>query len=112
MPPDVRNILGRINGGDPSIINGLIQVTGSPANLYLMNPAGLIFGPNAQLNVPGSFTATTAHQISFGNLQGFTATGVNSYANLVGNPTAFHFNALPTGTIINQGNLAVSPDKI
>ncbi|MDK3162094.1 filamentous hemagglutinin N-terminal domain-containing protein [Kamptonema cortianum] len=110
-PPDVRNILGRINGGDPSIINGLIQVTGSPANLYLMNPAGLIFGPNAQLNVPGSFTATTAHQISFGNLQGFTATGVNSYANLVGNPTAFHFNALPTGTIINQGNLAVSPGQ-
>lgn len=41
--PEVRNILGRINGGNPSIINGLIQVMGSQANLYLMNPSGFIF---------------------------------------------------------------------
>ncbi|NEP51880.1 MAG: filamentous hemagglutinin N-terminal domain-containing protein, partial [Moorea sp. SIO3C2] len=58
--PQVRNILGRVVGSNPSIINGLIQITGSGSpNLYLMNPAGIIFGADARLNVPASFTATT-----------------------------------------------------
>src|SRR4028119_2307492 len=64
----IQNILTRINGGDPSIINGIIQVSGSGTpNLFLMNPSGIIFGNNASLNVPGSFTATTATGIGFGN---------------------------------------------
>ena len=56
----ISNILGRVVGGDTSIINGLIQVTGGNSNLVLMNPAGIIFGSGASLNVPASFTATTA----------------------------------------------------
>ncbi len=64
--PSIQNILGRITGGQASIINGLIQVTGGPSNLYLMNPAGIVFGPNASLNVPAAFTATTATGMGFG----------------------------------------------
>jgi len=46
------NILGRINGGNPSSIVGTIQTTGfGTANLFLMNPAGLLFGPNGTVNV-------------------------------------------------------------
>lgn len=41
--PQTQNILGRINGGNPSIINGLLQVTGGNSNLFLMNPAGIVF---------------------------------------------------------------------
>lgn len=63
--PAVQNVLGRVTGGNPSTINGLIQLTGSNANLYLMNPAGIVFGANASLNVPASFTATTATAIGF-----------------------------------------------
>ncbi len=66
--PDLQNILGRVVGGDPSIINGIIQVTGGTPNLYLLNPAGIVFGQNASLNVPASFTATTATGIGFGVL--------------------------------------------
>lgn len=58
--PSIQNILSRVTGGNPSLINGLIQVTGGNSHLFLMNPAGIIFGQNAQLNVPASFTATTA----------------------------------------------------
>ena len=46
--PNIHNILGRVTGGNPSVINGLMQVTGGNPNLYLINPAGIIFGANAQ----------------------------------------------------------------
>ncbi|MCW5316939.1 CHAT domain-containing protein [Nostoc sp. KVJ3] len=104
--PALQNILGRITGGNASVINGLIQVTGGNANLFLMNPAGFIFGSNASLNVPGAFTVTTANGIGFGS-SWFNAIGVNDYANLVGNPNSFAFSTNQPGAIANAGNLAV-----
>ncbi len=56
--PSIQNILGRVVGGDASVIDGLIKVTQTNANLYLINPTGILFGPNARLDVPGSFTAS------------------------------------------------------
>jgi filamentous hemagglutinin family protein len=105
--PEIQNILGRIVGGDVSVINGLIQVSQGNSNLFLMNPAGIIFGPNARLNVPAAFTATTATGIGFGE-SWFNAVGANSYAALVGNPNAFAFTTSQLGSIINAGNLAVA----
>lgn len=105
--PSIRNILGRVMGGEPSIINGLIQVTGGQSNLYLMNPAGIVFGAGASLNVPASFTATTATSIGFGN-NWFNASGVNDYSVLVGSPSGFAFNVNQPGAIINAGNLSVN----
>ncbi|HLO50686.1 MAG TPA: filamentous hemagglutinin N-terminal domain-containing protein, partial [Kamptonema sp.] len=104
--PAIRNILGRVVGGDASIINGLIQVTGGNSNLFLINPAGIIFGPSAQLNVPAAFTATTATGIGFGS-NWLNAVGSNNWASFVGNPSAFTFSGQP-GSIVNTGNLAVS----
>lgn len=104
--PAIQNILGRIVGGSPSIIDGLIQVTGGNSNLFLMNPAGIIFGANASLNVPAAFTATTANGIGFGN-GWFNAIGDNNYLNLIGNPQTIAFTMSQPGAIINVGNLAV-----
>ncbi len=104
--PNIQNILGRISGGDISIINGLISVSGGNSNLFLMNPAGIFFGQNARLNVPGSFFATTATGIGFGD-GWFSSTGINDYKALVGNPNQFNFNSSQIGTIVNAGNLAV-----
>ncbi|KST69394.1 two-partner secretion domain-containing protein [Mastigocoleus testarum] len=108
--PGTKNVLGRITGGDASVINGLIKVTGSNANLYLMNPAGIIFGSGARLDVPGSFTATTANGIGFGD-NWFNATGANNYADLLGEPSSFAFTMSEPGTIFNAGNLAVGKGK-
>ncbi|TAF68678.1 MAG: filamentous hemagglutinin N-terminal domain-containing protein [Oscillatoriales cyanobacterium] len=105
--PNIQNILGRINGGNPSLINGLIQVTGGNSNLFLMNPAGMIFGPGASLNVPGSFNANTATGIGFGGNQWFNAIGNNNWATLIGNPNSFAFTNLQPGSIVNAGNLSV-----
>ncbi|MEH2052213.1 CHAT domain-containing protein [Nostoc sp.] len=104
--PALQNILGRITGGNASVINGLIQVTGGNPNLFLMNPAGFIFGANASLNVPGAFTVTTANGIDFGS-SWFNAIGVNDYTNLVGNPNGFAFSTNQPGAIANAGNLTV-----
>ncbi|WP_244329134.1 CHAT domain-containing protein [Tolypothrix sp. PCC 7910] len=106
--PSIQNILGRVTGNNASLINGLIQVTGGNSNLYLMNPAGIIFGSSASLNVPAAFTATTANGIGFGNNQWFNAIGSNNYANLIGKPTEFAFTTSLGGSIFNAGNLAVS----
>jgi filamentous hemagglutinin family protein len=104
--PQIQNILGRVVGGDASVINGLIQVTGGNSHLFLMNPAGIIFGQNASLNVPASFTATTANGIGF--TEGwFSAVGSNNYQTLVGNPNGFAFTMSQPGSIVNAANLAV-----
>jgi filamentous hemagglutinin family protein len=107
--PNIQNILGRVVGGDPSRINGLIQVTGGNSNLYLLNPAGIVFGPNARLNVPGDFTATTATGISIGN-DWFNVFSDNNYNNLVGTPTAFKFDSSQPGSIVNFGELTAGKD--
>src|SRR5919202_4193909 len=109
--PNIQNILGRITGGNPSLINGLIQVTGGNSNLFLMNPAGLIFGPDSSLNVPGSFNATTATGIGFGNNQWFSAIGNNNWATLIGKPNSFAFTNSQGGSIVNSGNLTVTPGQ-
>ncbi len=103
--PSIKNILGRVVGGDASLINGLIQVSGGNSNLFLINPAGIIFGTNARLDVSGSFFATTASGIGFDS-GWFNGTGANDYAALVGGPNAFAFGP-QSGSIVNAGNLAV-----
>ncbi len=104
--PQIQNILGRVVGGNASIINGLIEVTGGNSNLYLMNPAGIIFGTNARLDVPAAFTATTANGIGF-NGGWFNAVGDNNYQALVGNPHSFAFTMEQPGSIVNAGELVV-----
>ncbi|NEQ39602.1 MAG: filamentous hemagglutinin N-terminal domain-containing protein, partial [Okeania sp. SIO3I5] len=110
--PDTSNILGRVTGGNASIINGLIQVIGGNSNLFLMNPTGIIFGPNASLNVPASFSVTTATGIGFDNNNfWFQAMGTNDYSNLVGNPSGYRFNVSNPGAIVNEGNLSLNPGE-
>ncbi len=116
--PNISNILGRVVGGSPSRIDGLIQVSGTGANLYLVNPSGLIFGSNASLNVPASFRATTANHVGFGSvgslnsldqIRWFNATGPNNYAELTGTPRGFAFTSSAPAAISNAANLSVAP---
>ncbi|MFM6106181.1 MAG: beta strand repeat-containing protein, partial [Sphaerospermopsis kisseleviana] len=109
--PNIINILGRVTGGDASVINGLIQVTGGNSNLFLMNPAGIIFGNNASLNVPASFTATTANAIGVGS-NWFNAVGQNNYNLLTGNPNSFAFLNQNSGAILNTGNLITNQGSV
>ena len=106
----VQNVVGRINSSEASIINGTLQVEGSEASLYLMNPAGILFGPEAQLNLSGGFTASTATSIGFDEGQ-FDAERLNDYSSLTGDPNAFYFETQQPGAIVNLGDLSVSTGK-
>ncbi|NJN74135.1 MAG: filamentous hemagglutinin N-terminal domain-containing protein, partial [Limnothrix sp. RL_2_0] len=105
--PSIVNILGRVTGGNASMIDGLIQAN---PNLYLMNPAGIIFGENASLNVGGDFFATTADQICFEE-NCFNSVGVSDYETLLGSPTSWGFLQAQPGGLVNAGTLKVRKDK-
>jgi filamentous hemagglutinin family protein len=62
-PSTVQNILARVTGGSASSIDGTIQSDIQGANLFLINPSGVMFGPDASLNVTGAFTVSTADYV-------------------------------------------------
>ncbi len=99
--PGVDNIITRVTGGTSSQIDGILGVQGN-ANLFLINPSGIIFGAEAQLDVGGSFTATTADAIEFGDRGNFSATNPTAVPLLTVQPSAFVFNQINPAPIANN----------
>jgi filamentous hemagglutinin family protein len=73
-PANINNVFSRVTGGSQSFIDGQISSTMPQADLYLINPSGIMFGENATLDVPASFYASTADQIILKDGTTFDAT--------------------------------------
>ncbi len=105
---DIQNIITRVTGGSVSNIDidGLIRTLGT-ANLFLTNPNGIVFGGNASLNVGGSFVATSANALQFGNRGFFSATDQNIPSPLLTvNPSALLFNQINQNGGIQNNSVA------
>jgi len=106
-PAGIENILTRVTGNNPSNIFGRLGVLGG-ANLFLLNPNGIVFGQNATLDIQGSFLATTATRIQLGDSGSFSAAEPQTSSLLSVSPGALFFNAVANqpSSIINRGNLS------
>ena len=104
-PTGVENILARVTGGKASNIFGTLGVDGA-ANLFLINPNGILFGEKAQLDVQGSFVGTTANGVQFGNQGIFSATNPQAPALLTVNPSVLFFNQINQGAGIQNNSIA------
>ncbi|NER00915.1 MAG: filamentous hemagglutinin N-terminal domain-containing protein, partial [Cyanothece sp. SIO2G6] len=71
-PEGIANIFSRVTGGDRSDIMGTLGVLGD-ANLLLLNPSGILFGPDATLDIRGAFYTSTAGEITFPDGNTFSA---------------------------------------
>ncbi|MBE9069610.1 filamentous hemagglutinin N-terminal domain-containing protein [Leptolyngbya cf. ectocarpi LEGE 11479] len=111
-PAEIESILSRVTGNNPSEIFGTLGVDG-PADLFFINPNGLVFGENAQLDIPGSFYGTTAEAVEIGNAV-FSATTPAQSQLLAVSPSVSFWNYLTenSGDIINRGALAVERDLV
>src|SRR5262249_35888006 len=111
-PSTVENVIGRVTGGQQSFIDGKLRSEMPKANMYLLNPSGVMFGPNASLDVPGSFHVSTADYLRM-------ADGAKFYANLSQEsvltsapPAAFGFlNGNPAPIALQGSTLQVPEGK-
>ncbi|HBL61029.1 MAG TPA: hypothetical protein DDZ80_22135, partial [Cyanobacteria bacterium UBA8803] len=108
-PAGIDNIFSRVTGSNISNILGTLGVDGA-ANLFLLNPKGILFGPNALVDIQGSFVATTGDRFVFPGGMEFGATNPQAPPLLTMSvPVGVQYGAQP-GTITNRGNLTVGQD--
>jgi filamentous hemagglutinin family protein len=112
-PASVNNIIGRVTGGSASAVDGRIQSNIAGANLYLINPSGIVFGPNATVNVSGSFHASTADYVKMSDGAKFQATNPDASTLSAAPPAAFGFlTSRPAAISVNGSSLGPVPGTL
>src|SRR5215471_4151025 len=111
-PSTVENVIGRVTGGQQSLIDGPLRSEMPKANVYLLNPNGVMFGAHAALDVPGSFHVSTADYLRMADGEKFSANLSQGSVLSSAPPAAFGFlNGNPAPISIQGSSLKVSEGK-
>jgi len=112
-PAQIENIFSRVIGNNPSQLLGTLGVLGN-ANLFFLNPNGVLFGANSKLDIKGSFVGSTANSMIFSDGQTFSATNPKTLPLLEINvkaPIGLVFEGKESGATANTVNLSVASEK-
>ncbi|QTA91440.1 filamentous hemagglutinin N-terminal domain-containing protein [Desulfonema magnum] len=107
-PDSVKNIISRVTGGEASWIDGRLASAIPGADLFFLNPAGLMFGPNASLDLGGSFHISTADYLRMGDNEQFYVNPPESDVLSTAMPAAFGFLDGNIATISFKGKGEIS----
>ena len=110
-PAEVKNILARVTGGNISTIDGALKSEIAAANFFFLNPKGVLFGPNASVDVSGSFAVSTGDRITLGDGAQFKARASDPSDALLTSapPAAFGFLGKGAGAIVFDGSQLPGP---
>jgi filamentous hemagglutinin family protein len=107
----LNNVLSRVTGGKVSEINGLLTSDIAGANFWFLNPAGVVFGPGAKINVPAAFHVSTADEVRFADGARFSATDPGASRLTSAPPEAFGFLGATAGEIRMEGAFLYLEDR-
>ena len=113
-PSNITNVIARVTGGQPSAIDGTLECTIPGANFYFINPAGIVFGQGAALNVTGSVALSTADYLKLKDGTKFSSASSAPNPTLVSAPpAAFGFmNAPKYGIAVSNASLSTGSGAV
>ncbi|MFP4245573.1 MAG: filamentous hemagglutinin N-terminal domain-containing protein [Halochromatium sp.] len=110
--PGIANVINRVTGGSVSTIDGLLKSEIGDAGFFLINPAGVVFGPHAQVDVPGAFHTSTADRVNFADGY-YSATDTAGSTLSIATPESFGFLAQqrPADIQVKGSQLELKPER-
>lgn len=109
-PEAITHVISRVTGGKASLIDGLLRSEIPGSDLYFLNPAGILLGPNAEIDIPGSLYLSTADYLKLGKTGVFNAAVPENTLLTVAPPSAFGFLDDSSAEITAQGSQLFLPN--
>ena len=111
-PNQIQNVIGRVTGGQTSNIDGTLRSTVGQADVYLINPSGIVMGPNAQVDVPAALHLSTADELRFSDGSRYSASDPAGSTLTLAAPESFGFlSPQPASLTIAGSQLEMKPGK-
>jgi filamentous hemagglutinin family protein len=111
-PDQIQNVIGRVTGGQTSQIDGTLRSTVGQADVYLINPSGIVMGPNARVDVPAALHLSTADELRFSDGSRYSASDPANSTLTLAAPESFGFlSPQPASLTIAGSQLELKPGK-